>query len=376
MEKDSKKDSYIRPRQFSLIRDHRFGFGVLPSVLDICTEYKWRNPVIITGEKTYSVAGKQLEELLVDKNFEVQVVKAKVNGTVSLTYVDEVCSQNKNPACIIGVGGGSKLDLAKLVAEIYNCQMISVPTSVSHDGIASNIASVIDENGERQSKHTVMPIALIVDTDIIQTAPSRLNIAGVGEAISNFVAVEDWRLASKKFGKDETNYSKHAYLIASGAVQFLVKKIDDMPDASIKDIVDTIILSHIGSGMLMSVIGSSQPCSGAEHKFSHVLDRDYKTGAMHGEQVGVGSIVTAYLQASKLSLRQIKRSFMFSLSWEKIKRSLRKIGAPASAGEIHLEPEQVIEAFIEARKFRPERYTILDKVSDSSIKKAVNKTIA
>jgi glycerol-1-phosphate dehydrogenase [NAD(P)+] len=369
-------NGYVRPWHFSTIRDYHIGFGALTSVSKVCSAYKWKDLALITGNKTYEVAGKQLEELLRSSKFEVQVIKSKAIGSISLQDVNDVCSQIERADSIIGVGGGSKLDIAKLVAQKYECHMVSVPTSIANDGLASNIASVVDENGIRQSIQTIMPIALVADTKLIQISDPRLSKAGVGEAVSNYTAIEDWRLASKKENVYKTKFSKHAYLAASAAVQYLVRKIGELPEIKINDILDTIIINHVASGALMSVIGSSQPCSGAEHKLSHILDRDYKTGMLHGEQVGIGAIVTSYLQSEKHRWKHLKRSFMFDINWKTIRDALKKIGAPSTADDLDLTPEKLTEALIKARDFRPERYTILNEVKDSEIKHAVDKTVA
>jgi glycerol-1-phosphate dehydrogenase [NAD(P)+] len=94
----------------------------------------------------------------------------------------------------------------------------------------------------------------------------------------------------------------------------------------------------------MSIAGTSRPCSGAEHLFSHALTMIAPKPAMHGEQVGVGTIMCAYLHGA---------------NWELIKEVLHSIGAPTNAKELGIEPECVIEALTTAHSMRPERYTIL-----------------
>ena len=65
---------------------------------------------------------------------------------------------------------------------------------------------------------------------------------------------------------------------------------------------------------------------------------------MHGEQCGVASIVTTYLQRG---------------DWEELKHALVKIGAPTKASELNLTNDEFIEAIINAHKIRKDRYTIL-----------------
>ena len=95
----------------------------------------------------------------------------------------------------IGFGGGRSIDAAKMAAKKSNVPFISVPTAISHDGIASDRA-VIDV----YSVPAVNPTAILIDTDVIMKSPYRLIAAGCGDAIAKFTAVADWELSHMKTG--------------------------------------------------------------------------------------------------------------------------------------------------------------------------------
>ena len=69
---------------------------------------------------------------------------------------------------------------------------------------------------------------------------------------------------------------------------------------------------------------------------------------MHGEQCGVGSILSAYLYKS---------------NWQRIRSTLKLIGAPTTAQELGVKDVEVVKALELAAKIRPERYTILHKLN-------------
>ncbi len=94
----------------------------------------------------------------------------------------------------------------------------------------------------------------------------------------------------------------------------------------------------------MSIAGTSRPCSGAEHLFSHALSMIAPKPALHGEQCGVGTIMCAYLHGA---------------NWQLIKEVLHKIEAPTTAKELGIDSEYIVEALTKAHSIRPERYTIL-----------------
>ncbi|MEM2812472.1 MAG: iron-containing alcohol dehydrogenase, partial [Candidatus Bathyarchaeia archaeon] len=105
-----------------------------------------------------------------------------------------------------------------------------------------------------------------------------------------------------------------------------------------------LLESLISCGIAMAIAGSSRPCSGSEHLFSHALDLIAPKPALHGEQCGVGTIMMAYLHG---------------LDWKRIVDYLRRVGAPTTAEEIGIEPKYIVEALVIAPRIRPERYTIL-----------------
>jgi glycerol-1-phosphate dehydrogenase [NAD(P)+] len=68
---------------------------------------------------------------------------------------------------------------------------------------------------------------------------------------------------------------------------------------------------------------------------------------MHGEQCGVGSVLTAYLHKA---------------NWMRIRDTLKQIGAATTARELGVDDEDVVKALEMAATIRPERYTILHKL--------------
>ena len=104
----------------------------------------------------------------------------------------------------------------------------------------------------------------------------------------------------------------------------------------------------ISCGVAMSIAGSSRPCSGSEHLFSHALDMVKSSKAMHGEQCGVGAIIMAQL---------------YGANWKRLRDTLRNLGAPTTAAELGVTNDDIIKALELAATIRPDRYTILQKLN-------------
>ena len=119
--------------------------------------------------------------------------------------------------------------------------------------------------------------------------------------------------------------------------------------------VRLVVKALISSGVAMSIAGTSRPASGGEHKFSHWLDSNCDSPALHGEQCGLGSIVTMYLHGG---------------DWKRIRDTLKAVDAPINSKELGIDDKVVLNAFLNSKEIRPQRATILDKSNQKQIEEA------
>ena len=323
------------------------GNKILNNTLEYIKETTLKNEkiVFITGENVKRKINQQIEDNFIKKQIEYQWVLA---GDASFQSVEDIEKEIKNDKIeiIVGIGGGRCIDIGKMTANNLKKPFVSIPTSASHDGISSPFVSL--RGGKKPYSIKVeTPIGIVADLEIISNAPYRLIASGCGDLIAKITAIKDWELArddvNEYFGEYAANLSyisaKMILDISNNITEY--KKID-------KKITRTIVEGLISSGVAAGIAGSSRPCSGSEHLFSHALE--YITSSkcgLHGERVGIGTIIMAKLH---------------NLDWKDIKRSLEIIGAPTTAKEIKADKDELIDAFFLAGKIRPERYTILNKV--------------
>jgi glycerol-1-phosphate dehydrogenase [NAD(P)+] len=300
-----------------------------------------KSALIIAGSKTYDIAGKTVKELLEIEGIKVDVFLVEAATVKDLEAVEEKIRALK-PQVVFGVGGGTKIDVAKLSSARQEIPFISVPTTASHDGIASPLSSVKG----LEKPYSVLaqaPIAIIADTNIIMKAPWRFAVSGCGDVIAKLTAVRDWRLAHKENNEYYGGYAASLALMSAKLVMQNADLIKSKSEEGLRVLIEALI----SCGVSMSIAGSSRPCSGAEHLFSHALDITATKHAMHGEQCGVGTIMMAYLHKA---------------NWKSIKNTLKKLGAPTNAEELGVEKENIVKALEIAASIRPERYTILSKL--------------
>lgn len=326
-----------------LPREVIVGNGTIECVPEVAQRLGFKkSAMIISGTKSYDIAGKIVRELLEREGMIVDTFLVETATIRDVRALEEKIKVSK-PQVVFGVGGGTKIDVAKLGSARQGIQFMSVPTTVSHDGIASPLASVKGF----EKPYSIMaqaPIAIIADTNIIMHAPWRSVISGCGDVIAKITAVKDWKLASEEKNEYYGEYSSSQALMSA---KLVIRNAELMQPGN-EEGLRVLLEALISCGVSMSIAGSSRPCSGSEHLFSHALDMINCHHAMHGEQCGVGTIMMAYLHKT---------------CWKRIKDALEKLGAPTTACELGVRNEDVIKALQKAATIRPERYTILNKLN-------------
>lgn len=52
---------------------------------------------------------------------------------------------------------------------------------------------------------------------------------------------------------------------------------------------------------------------------------------------------------------------LHNMNWKQIKDTLQRVGAPTTAEELNVKPENITDALTRSAEIRPDRYTILDE---------------
>jgi len=326
-----------------LPREVIVGDRSLELIYEVCENLGFnRKVLIITGKITNRIAAQKVGKMLYNEGLKVDchIVSSHIPTLNDVLEAEEAIEKFK-PQVVFGIGGGTKIDVAKLSSAHKCVPFISVPTSASHDGMASPFASIKGlEKPSSIKAHS--PIAVIADTSVIINVPYRFIASGCGDVISKFVSTLDWKLAHEK--KNEY-YAKYAASLALMSAQHIVENVNFFKPCS-EEGVRVLLEALVSCGVAMGIAGTSKPCSGSEHLFSHALDLFSPNIALHGEQCGLGSIMMAKLHG---------------IEWEMIRDALKKVGAPVTARDIGIPAELIVKALLKASTILPERYTILNE---------------
>lgn len=298
-------------------------------------------PFVITGSGPSAKHGRRVAGLLTARGIQPRLGSDSGGSVESAELVAEQLRRT-GTTLVLGVGGGRVLDVAKYAAWAAGVDYVAVPTSLAHDGIFSPVAS-LSQRGIRTSFGTATPRGLVLDTELVATAPTETVQAGVGDLLSNITAVLDWQLSAARRAEA---YLPSVAAMALGAVDCYVSSAwSPSHEARLLGLAEGLVLS----GLAMSLAGTSRPCSGAEHLVSHALDRLLgRSARMHGHQVALGTLVA--LAAHGEDGVQIRELFTAA-------------ELPQRPADLGLTEDLFLQALELAPSCRPDRYTVLTETS-------------
>jgi len=294
---------------------------------------------IVSGTRVMEKVKEYVEETLRSNGFMFEWSKINSADIKTVEYIKSLILEKAD--IVLGLGGGKTVDVAKLAAYNAGIRFISIPSSASHDGISSPFAS-IKGLGRPFSFVAHSPLGIIADLNIISEAPYRLLASGCGDLIGKITAVRDWEIAKED---TEEYFGKYSASLAHLSAEIVMKEAKDIGQRR-KENVRNVVEALISAGVAAGIAGSSRPCSGSEHLFAHALDITGVNRGLHGEKVGLGTILMAKLQKT---------------GWEQIVKALEEVHLPVNGKELGLEDRIIINAILNSKKIRPDRYTILNR---------------
>jgi glycerol-1-phosphate dehydrogenase [NAD(P)+] len=327
----------------------RIGSGLIPGLDGILREEELRleTVVLFSGDERVEHVPELLPLPVRDRI--VETVPVLSNDEEAVESALDTARRLK-PEGLIGVGGGRVVDVSKLISRETDVPLLALPTNLSNDGIASPV-SIIRYGSEVRSVESRVPAGVVIDLEVVRSAPRTSLLAGAGDLLSDLSAVEDGELA-RDLGVERID-SFALTLSKTAAERFLLYVLRNDPVS----LDDPRILRHLAEGLVMSGVamalaGTSRPSSGAEHLISHALDALLEVPRDHGIQVGVASLFALALRGS---------------DWLLLKDAFRRLDFPTSPGELGISRETFLEAVRLAPKTRPGRFTVLDTIEDPGV---------
>ena len=293
--------------------------------------------VILFGNGLIDMFGHTVMEGMSDSG--VEVLQYMEMDTVRIDDLVQLAFSFPNTAqAVLGIGGGKVVDAAKYCGFLRKLPFISVPTSSSSDGFSSASASLL-VHGKRTSVPAKLAHGIIVDTQVIRTAPEKFIYSGIGDMVSKITALYDW-IFEEKHGAGVVN--DFAVMVAKKAVNSFVRT----PYESIKDelFLKELVDSLAMSGIANEIAGSSAPTSGSEHLISHALDKILEHPQLHGIQVGIATYIMSVVQNHR---------------YVRVCTVLKRTGFFDYAATLGMRKQDFLDAIDMAPSMKPFRHTYL-----------------
>ena len=147
-----------------------------------------QNPLILISVSGIQRVGQKIENSFSNSN--VEFIFETFNGECSKNEIDRLTAIfiKNNCDTVIGIGGGKILDTAKALAYFTKSPVMIVPTIASTDAPCTALSVLYNDDGTF-SKYLFLPKnpdIVLMDTNIIASAPSRLLVAGMGDALATY----------------------------------------------------------------------------------------------------------------------------------------------------------------------------------------------
>ena len=252
--------------------------------------------LIVSDENTEKYARPVSEKLECDVYILPKTAHANEIYTSELT---EYINTSSRPALFIACGSGSVHDITRFCAYDAEIPFISYPTAASVDGFVSGVAAMT-MYGQKLTYPSASPIALFADPDVYSTAPNKLTASGVGDVIGKITALYDWKAANLLSGEA---LCPEIYELMKDALDTVIDAAKSKSDK--RDFTEKVMNGLVLSGIAMQLQGNSRPASGSEHHMSHFWEMHVindETDALHGEKVGVGTLIALDLLKSNIDL--------------------------------------------------------------------------
>lgn len=248
-------------------------------------------PLVVGGDRTLGVFRNYLE-LLESQKFDLLSSCYTPDCSESSLEILRNKAKTHEADVIIGVGGGKALDTAKLLAHQLEIPVVTIPTSGATCAAWTALSNVYSDEGAFQYDVALdnCPNLLVLDYDLIKTAPQSTLVAGIGDAIAK------WYEASVSSGHSEQTLIiaavQQARVLRDILLQKSVAALQSPGSEVWREVVDaTVLLAGVIGG-----IGGAQCRTVAAHAVHNGLTHICGHGSIHGEKVAYGILVQLRLE--------------------------------------------------------------------------------
>jgi glycerol-1-phosphate dehydrogenase [NAD(P)+] len=263
-------------------------------IREISSVKEERPTALLTGRKSWDAVGSMLDLPLV-----VQAEPHTAERGFLESLADGLPPQVE---VVYGVGGGLACDVAKFIGRRRGLPVTLIPTALSVDGFFTPIVAV-REAGTVGYETTGAADRIIIDWEVIRSAPFNLRGTGIVEILSIVTGLLDWRYATERNkNTPETRFQPWAASLAAGIAQQAFKIAKDVGDGKVealRQLLDLICLEV----QLTNQLGHTRPQEGSEQYFAYAIEPRVarNRGVPYADLVGPGILISAALHGQDIN---------------------------------------------------------------------------
>jgi glycerol dehydrogenase len=293
-----------------------------------------QRPLIVGGTQTLAVIQPVLQPVLQQQSLVATAASYSPDcSESSLTRLRHAVTDHQADL-VIGVGGGKALDAAKLLAYQCHLPVVTIPTSAATCAAWTALSNVYSDQGGFLYDVGLpkCPDLLVLDYDLIQTAPPRTLVAGIGDALAK------WYEASVSSGHSEQTLViaavQQARVLRDLLFQNSLAALQEPGSAVWREVVDaTVLLAGVIGGL-----GGAQCRTVAAHAVHNGLTHLLQShGTLHGEKVAYGILVQLRLE------ELVQGNQLAATARQQLLKFYSDIGLPQTLADLGLQQITVAE---------------------------------
>ncbi|RMG88441.1 MAG: iron-containing alcohol dehydrogenase [Chloroflexi bacterium] len=253
-----------------------------------------RPTALLTGDRAWRAVGPMLKLPL--------VVQAEPQ-TADRTIMDELAAGLPPQVEVIyGIGGGLAGDIAKYIAWKRGLPAVIIPTALSVDGFFTPLVAVREE-GTVRYEETGPAERVIIDWDVVSSAPPHIRGSGIVEILSIVTGLLDWKYAAERNKTTPlTRFQPWAASLAAGIAQQAFKIAEGVGQGrreALRNLLDLICMEV----RLTTQLGHSRPQEGSEQYFAYAIEPKvaHGEGVPYADLVGPGILISAALHKQDIA---------------------------------------------------------------------------
>ncbi len=262
--------------------DIRYGSGLLAAQSSNLPRY-----AVVTTPSAYAAARPLLTQ---------EPVGVMMPQSCDFAHLEALTAKlPQNVELVLGIGGGTALDVAKYVALSRHCPLVLVPTIVSTGAIIHGVFARWQGRrliGGVDEWPWIDPECVLVDYDLALAAPDHLNCAGIGDVLCMYGGLAEWRRnAAAGSGPpwDEGLLGPSVTYLQRIAEQFppTLGPAGELTSVSVRFITEALRERDSKSVRDPAFVG-------ADHQFLHIMELVNDQSWIHGEIVALGATIVAW----------------------------------------------------------------------------------